>query len=459
LSAPDIEKQRGVARDRRAALSGVTAATARLIQVATSLVTVPLTLRFLGTERFGLWMTISSFLLMAGFADFGIGNGLLNTLAKAHGRDDANAMKTAVSSAFASLACIALCLLAVFFTVYRWVPWADFFRVTSVQARSEAGPALAVFAVCFALNLPADVVQRTQIGLQQGFRANLWQSFGSVLGLLALLLGIRLRAGLPFLVCAMAGGPLVALVLNSIAFFCSRRPELRPRWRHVSKDAIRQIVSIGVLFFVLQLVVSAAYSADNLVVTRILGAVHVPDYAIAQRMFAMISVMIIMLVSPLWPAYGEAIARGDTLWVRRSLKRSLLFVFTVSSAAAVLLLLFSVPLLGWWVGTGVHPPMLLLVGLAVWTVMECCGNTLGVFLNGLGLIHFQIGIACVFGAACLAAKIYFTRHFGIVALPWSTIATWGVLSLLPIVLYVRRKLFEMSAPPPGASPSIGFVRP
>jgi len=51
-------------------------------------VTVPLTLNYLGSEHYGLWMTISSVSVMLGFADLGIGNGVLNAVADAYGRDD-----------------------------------------------------------------------------------------------------------------------------------------------------------------------------------------------------------------------------------------------------------------------------------------------------------------------------------------------------------------------------------
>ena len=99
----NVAAERAAERNRRVALAGVTAAAARVVQIGASLITVPLALRYLGTERFGLWMTISSVLLMAGFADFGLGNGLLNAVAKAHGKDDIEGIKKAISSGFASL--------------------------------------------------------------------------------------------------------------------------------------------------------------------------------------------------------------------------------------------------------------------------------------------------------------------------------------------------------------------
>ncbi len=439
--------ERGASRNRRAAFTGGTAVLARVVQIATSLVTIPLTVRYLGNERFGLWMTISSVLAMANFADFGIGNGVLNTVADAYGKNDFERIRAAISSGFAVLGAVGLLLLALFASTFSWLSWADVFRVTSAQARAEAAPALLVFACCFALNIPFDLVQRAQLGMQQGFRMNLWQVGGSLSGLAGVIAGIHLHAGLPLLVAALAGAPVAATTLNTFQYFVFSRPDLRPRRRFVSRQAISRIVNLGTLFFVLQLTAAVAFSADNFIIARTLGAASVPAYSIPQRMFALISTMIAMLVTPLWPAYGEAISRGDLPWVRRTLGRSLIFVFAAASVASVTLLLIAHRLLAWWIGPRISPPFILLLGLALWTVVECCGSTVSMFLNGASIMRFQIVTASCFGLTCLALKIYLTRRFGIAAVPWATLLTYVSIVGVSCAIYVPRALKHLHPAP------------
>jgi O-antigen/teichoic acid export membrane protein len=441
--------QRGTGRSRRAAITGGTAVLARAVQVSTSLITIPLAVHYLGNERFGLWMTISSVLAMANFADFGIGNGVLNTVAEAFGKNDFDRIRTAISSGFAILSTVGLLLLAFFSLTFVWVSWADVFRVASAEARSEAAPALMVFALCFALNIPLDLVQRAQLGLQQGFRMNLWQVCGSLTGLAGVVAGIEMHAGLPALVAALAGAPVLATAFNTFHFFVISRPDLRPRRRFVSRQAISRIASFGTLFFVLQLVGAVAFSADNFIIARTLGASAVPDYSIPQRMFSVISMMVAMLVTPLWPAYGEAISRGDIPWVRRTLGRSLGWVFGFAAIASSAMLLIADRLLAWWIGPHISPPFVLLVGLALWTVVECCGTNIAMFLNGGGVIRFQIIVASIFGVTCLAVKVYLTRRYGILAVPWATLFTYLPIVMVPTTIYVPRALKHLrSAPEP-----------
>jgi O-antigen/teichoic acid export membrane protein len=276
---------------------------------------------------------------------------------------------------------------------------------------------------------------------------NLWQVGGSLLGLAGVIVGVYMHAGLPFLVAALAGAPLVATALNSVHFFVIDRPDLMPRARFVSRETISRIVTMGTMFFVMQLVISVAYSADNIIIARALGAASVPDYSIPQRMFSLITLMINMMIMPLWPAYGEAIARGDRGWAQRTLKRSLIVVFGATTLASVAMLLLASRLISWWIGPGISPPFLLLLGLALWTVVECCGNTLSVFLNGANLMRIQALVAGLFGIACLLLKVILIHRFGIAAGPWATLLTYVPIVGFACVVYLPGALKNLYCAP------------
>lgn len=456
--APEIAtaESRSIQRHRRALLSGATGLTAKAINVGIAVVTVPITLRYLGNERFGLWMAISAVFAMAAFADFGIGNGVLNAVSTAFGRDDIDGIRRAISSGFAVLTAIAVFLLAIFFTSYRFVDWSAFFRVTSAQGRAEAGPAIAVFFTCFALNIPVDIVQRVQLGLQQGFRTNLWQVIAGIMSLVALLAAIEARLGLPWLVAALAGIPLVGVALNAVQFFFFSRRDLLPGFHFVSIEAIRHIARLGGLFFVLQLVGAISVSADNFIVARVLGANAVSGFSVPQRLFTVVATLLTMLLTPFWPAYGEAAARNDRAWIARTLRRTLFSALAFSSIASLVLLIFSNAILRLWVGPQIHATFWLMLGLAAWSVLNCCSITLGVYLNGTGVVRFQIITASIFGIACLALKVLFVHIFGIGGVPWATTLAFIAILLPAYLWYIPRLLRRTAAQAaPSALPAAG----
>ncbi|MGA7315649.1 MAG: oligosaccharide flippase family protein [Silvibacterium sp.] len=434
-------------RHRRALLTGISALLAKVIAVSTSLVTIPMTLRYLGTERFGLWMTISSVVAILGFADFGIGNGVLNVVADAHGKEDIEEIRRSVSSAFAMLSLVGVAILAIFATVYRLVDWGHFFNVSSQLARREAGPATAVFILCFALNVPADVVQRLQLGIQEGFISKLWQLAGSIAGLVGVILVIHFRLGLPWLLGALAGAPLLVTVANNIVFFGWMRPDLRPGFRLVSGTVMHRITRLGLLFFVLQVVVAVAYSSDNFVIAKLLGPDAVTRYSVTAKMFSLISLGLSMFLGPLWPAYGEAASRGDLTWIKRTLIRSTAAASILAAVAALVLVIFGPTVLKFWVHQPISPSLLLLLGLGLWSVMDAAGQSVAAFLNGVSVILSQAIIASVFAVGCLTLKIYFVHKLGIAGVPWATLLSYAGISAVPLSIVVPRVLASLRKDP------------
>lgn len=434
-------------RHRRALLTGISALFAKIISVSTSLVTIPMTLHYLGTERFGLWMTISSVVALMGFADLGIGNGVLNAVADAHGQENVEEIRRSVSSAFALLSAVAVLLLGAFSTIYGSVNWGHFFNVSSELAGRESGPATAVFVICFALNVPADVVQRLQLGLQEGFISKLWQLAGSIAGLAGVILVIHLRLGLPWLVGALSGAPLLVTVANGVAFWGWMRPDLRPGLKLISRPVMHRIARLGVLFFALQVVVAVAYSSDNFVVAKLLGPDAVTRYAVTAKMFSLISLGLSMFLGPLWPAYGEAASRGDLVWVKRTLIRSTVAASLIAAAAATFLVLLGPAVLQFWLRQAISPPFLLLLGLGLWSVMDAAAQSVAMFLNGVSVILSQAVVASIFACGCLALKIYLVRRFGITGVPWATLLSYACLSAVPFAILVPRVLASLKRDP------------
>jgi hypothetical protein len=146
---------------------------------------------------------------------------------------------------------IAMLIAVLFFLVYPMIPWKRVFNVESLEAVQEAGPAMVVFFACFLINLPLGIVQRVQLGYQEGFQNSLWFVAGSLLGLAGVLLAIEMKSGLPWLVLAMTGGPVAAAAANSLHLFGWKRPWLRPLWTRVSESESK-ILSARESFFLLQ---------------------------------------------------------------------------------------------------------------------------------------------------------------------------------------------------------------
>ncbi|MEA2542681.1 MAG: hypothetical protein QOH35_4047 [Acidobacteriaceae bacterium] len=98
---------RGFERYRRVGITASSSFVAKALNILISFLSVPLTIRYLGSERYGVWLTISSLLTWMALTDFGLsGNALINVLAESSGNDDVETARQYASSAFWALTCI-----------------------------------------------------------------------------------------------------------------------------------------------------------------------------------------------------------------------------------------------------------------------------------------------------------------------------------------------------------------
>ena len=428
-------------------MTGASASVSKVISMATSILTVRLTFRYLGAERYGLWMTITSIVMMLGFADLGMSNGLINLVAFAIGRDDRSAARKAVASAFWLLSTVAVAAVLVFVAAYPLINTSKLFNVHSLTAVRESGPALCVFFLCFAANLPLGTVRSTQTGMQNAFVNNMWGTIGTVASLLALLLAIHLHAGLPLLVLSLSGPPVLASILNGVELFGFSHPELLPTPGAFSRESASRVFRIGMMFFLLQISFSVGMQTDNIVIAQFMGAKSVADYAVPARMFGMINAFLIMVSGAMWPAYADAMARSDWPWIRKSFLRVIAFGTAMTVIATAFLVYFGNRILAMWVGPQMHASATLLAVFAVQCILYAYLQPINFLMNGIGQLRVQVVSGLVMAFLNLALSIVLVKRYGIVGAVLGTVISQALVQVIPLTAVTWRELKKLGQPP------------
>ncbi len=429
-------------RFRRASLSAATSALAKGIALITTAVSVPLTLGYLGSDRFGVWMTLSALIALLGFTDLGIGNSLLNGVAQAAGRDDRTEVRAYLSSGIVMLFVVAAVFGILFVAAYGHIPWARAFNIGPASALDEAGPAAAVLVVCFLVAMPAGAFQQVRLGLQQGYVNSIFVAVGNIGGLVLVVWAIQMRLGLPWLVLAMAGAPLLATIANGCALL-AQSPWLRPTIGEVNFAAARSLLRVGLLFLVLQVAVAVAFTSNSIILAVMLGPSAVTDYAVVSKLFLIPTLLVSFALGPLWPAYREALSRGDVPWVRRTFRQSIRLSLAVAGLVSGILVAVGLPLIAAWVGVSVQPSFGLILAIGVWTPLSAVGTAVAMLLNGAQAMRFQVVTAVVMAAANILLSVALTARIGVAGVVWGSVIAFTLFSLAPLALYVPRLLSRL----------------
>lgn len=439
LSSFDANSQEGRAheRHRQILLTTLSSGVAKILGVIISFATITLTVKYLGTERFGLWMTIGSAVAMLGFADLGVGSGLMNAVANAHGKDDIQEIQKKIAIGVLLLSAFSLLILLVFFIAYPFIAWPQLVNVSTELAYREVAPTIAVVVIFFALSLPAGIAMKVQMGLQMGFAANLWLAAGSILGFVAVLAVIFLEGGLPYLAAASVAPPVIMGILAGVYLFGKQKPFLRPKFSGLKIGDLQTLAGTSGLFFVLQISGLIAFQSDNLIIARYLGAEAVAVYAVAFKLFSLPTIILSLFLNAMWPAYAEASSRGDKEWIYSTFCKSIRFSAIIVFPLSFVLLIAGKWIIEKWVGPSFDPTWDLLIGLFFWSVLTIFGGNFAALLNGLGVIRFQVMTSVSMAVVNIIVSVWLVQLVGVSGAVWGSVLSLIFIIYLPTAIYLR----------------------
>ena len=427
-------------RLRRIILTAGTSAIARVLAVATPLITVRLTMGYLGKEVYGLWMTITSFFALLAFADLGLGSGLHTTLSQTYGAGDLLNSRRLTSTTFLLLLAISAAVVLVFGLAYPFVPWARVLHAVSPHTAALAAALVAVIFLPQVVNIPLATVQRTQMALQDGFCSNLWQCVASVTSLGAVVVCVHARVNPIVLVLAVSSVGVTVTLANWCWFFLRHQSELRPGWSAYSPAMARRLLRTGLAFFGLSILTTVGLAVDNLIVAHLCGLKEVATFSVAARTAALLSVAATMISMPLWAANGEALAHGDVDWVRRNTARMAVVSVIITLGGGMLLVALGPWVFRFWLGPTFEVGRLLLLGLAGRELCLSVASPYFMVLNGAGSVLKQIEMFALFTPISILAKVGAVHLMGVSGVPWAMAFCYGLL-ILPRVTKTARAIY------------------
>ena len=401
----------------------------KVVGLATSLLIVPLTIDYLNSEVYGIWLTISSILYWFAFFDVGLSNGMRNYLVRAIAQDDYHAAKTYVSTTLTIMTAIAatvglLCILP--------LSLIDFQRLfnTTVLSAGQLRDAMAA-SVFFSMAL---LVVRTfgmiYIALQKYAVNDVISVTGHLLALVAIWVLTKTTSGhLMYVVLALTVIPVAVYLVASVPLFRSH-PELRPALGNFDWASVSDIVGKGLGFFLIQITSCLViFGGSNLIITQCCGPESVTVYNIAYKYFSVLTIGYTIVLAPMWSAYTDAYAKGDMAWIEKTFRRALQ-TFGLAAVCGMVMLAVSSYVYELWVGDRVHIPFDVSLSVLLYVLAFNLNNCVTYLLNGLNTIFVQILTSVLFTAVYLAVVLWKGPSLGITGITASMAVCYAAMSII-----------------------------
>jgi O-antigen/teichoic acid export membrane protein len=427
---------------------------AKALNILISFLSVPLTVHYLGAERYGVWLTISSLLTWMAMTDFGLsGNALINVLAESSGRDDSEGARQYASSAFWVLTCISAVTGIIATLTFHWIPWRAVFRVSAATSTHELYLACGLTLAFFVMGFPLSLEYSIYYAYQDGFLANIWSIATNSVALTALVVVSRFHGGLPQLVFALSGTRTLTAIANNYYLF-RRYPWLVPLPSAVRWSCIRRLFSLGGKYMVMQLGALGMFQSQPMIITQLLGPAKVVIFVVSYKIVTLPLDLVYIATQPFISAFGEAKARQDWRWIKGAYKNATWACIGFGFPVVGLMALCAKPLIRVWAGAEAVPTTSFVLWLSVYVMSAIALMPIVQTLTGLERVN-PLALSTMLCAICVVGStIWLVPYWGLsglgLAMAVSKIVTFWPIQLHEIRRFLRSDSTELSpkvAPP------------
>lgn len=405
---------------------------------------LPITLSYLGSTRYGIWLTVGSLIEWFAFFDIGLSSGLRNKLAQALSKNNFYRARVYISTSYAMLLIISSCIYLFYYVIQHYIVWHNIFN-TSPDLEEEIRSLIKIAFTFFCLKFILQLLNSILLAHQKPASRDFIQLISKIMSSLAIVvLAYTTTGSLVNVSYAYSVVPAVIMIIATFYFFKFQFNKYSPSFRCVNFKYIKNVMNLGMKFFIINIAVMVMFTTDNMIITQLYGPESVTPYNIAYRYFGIFTMVFSIILSPIWSATTEAYTKGDIQWIE-NIVRKMKLIWMVGVFIIIAMLVFSQPLYRLWVGDKVQIPIMLSIFMAFHIIFSSYGSVYVNVLNGIGKVKIQYFIAIFSALINIPLSIFFAKYLNL-GPSGVILATSVCIAFGPIVAPIQyRKIIEGKA--------------
>lgn len=406
--------------------------------IGLSLIIVPITLTYLGAVEYGLWVTLLSIINWLTLMDVGIGNGLRNRLTKSLVEKNVLLSKSNISNAYILLISISVILIC-FLPLLSYINLKTFFNIETLS--SEKLVAIAqLFASALIIIFLLNLINQIFNAFQKTGLSNLASFLYNLFFIIALFFfDNSLKQNLFNVIFTYSSCMVISYALVTMLFFISNK-KYAPSIILFDIKICKEILKLGLNFFLIQIAVLLIFSVDSILIIRLLGPEYATKYNIAYKIFSIPTFVFTIIINPFWSAFTEAYILKDFKWIKNKIKGLIKIMIIV----VLIVILISVTydyIIGYWLKNRYENgeiSYLTKISFALFVIISIWNNIFSFFLNGIGKTKLQvitasIGLLINIPLAILLVKVF---NLGIEGILFSMSISLSIFAVAgPIITY------------------------
>ena len=365
----------------------------KISNIILSFLLVRLSLKYLGSSVYGLWVTISSIVSWMASGDLGIGNGLRNQLAEAYGEGDKEKVKEIICSGVISLGKISIVLFIIICIVCEMLIRT---KIITPQIRVP----LIICGGFFSVNLFLGLSESISYSHQKSWYVTSSSALSAFLTILIvyLLYIFKIPSNLVFFsimsgLCVTIPKLLLFILIDKkIVSLCNLNFK-----KYTNNKYNKKLLSLGLGFFGLQICSVVLYSTDNVIINYLFDENAVTMYSVITKIYDTGQNLFSIILISLWSAVTYHSAKNDIRWIKKETCKVLIFWAFYSLGVFIVSFLLN-PIVSMWLGNDAYhyEPSLIII-FCFYGIATSFSAIFVNIVNGFGIIRLQL-ILAMFGA-------------------------------------------------------------
>lgn len=401
----------------------------KLLAIGSSFLIIPLMIKYLGNEQYGIWSTLLSIVSWIVLFDIGIGNGLRNKISESFAKDNKKEAQNYISTAYVMIGAISISLLIIFLVSSSFIPWQSVFN-TSILPNSEL-KSIVNITVCFLfINFWLSLINQVFNGLQKTSIVVFNQFLSNAFALFSVYILYKYFESSLFKLAFVYGLSLIASSVLLSIWFYAKNCELLPKIQNYRKNYAKSITSLGFQFFIIQIAVVVIFTTDKILITQLFGPEHVSSYDVVFKLFSAITIAHSLILAPLWSAYSDAYYRNDIEWIKKTIKNQL-NIYVLIIFLTISLVFLAQPIISLWIGKDFIIDKMLIVAMAVFVLVSAWNNIFAYFINAINQLNIQIRTSIIAIFVNIPLSIFLVKYFelGVYGVIYSTCISLSLFSI------------------------------
>lgn len=413
------------------------------LSIIVQVLMVPLTLNYVSSEIYGIWLTISSVIMWLGFFDVGLTLGLRNKLTEALALNDSERGRVLVSTSYAMMVFIFIPLWIIVELLIPHIEWTSLLNIESIY-NDDVILAMRIITACFCFQMIVHVLASVASAFQKVALASAFPVIGNLLSLLVIfILTKTCPPSLFVLALAISFVPVIVYLLFSVYYYNFDFSIVKPSFKKIDVSCVKSLFSLGYKFFLIQIQLIILYQTTNFLISYLSGPEEVTSYNIAYKYFGVGMMIFSIIISPFWPAFTDAYTKKDFLWMNGIYKK-LKKLFVGILLLLLLMLLVSNIAYRLWIGDQVVVPILMSVSVTIYMIFQSWFSLQIQLINGIGAINLQTVVTVICMFIHIPLSLFLGRYVGGIGVVFSMIFIAIIYSLV-FTIQIRKLLSQKAS--------------